>query len=614
MNFGGWLALVSAWLCGGAIVMAAWPRDRPWREDFPLLAPLGAIVGFASTSVVFTLASLWSRSPAVAGGVIEAVGTLVALRFIRWRGREEPVVRPWTWPQRVLATLFAQAVAVAAVVAWRAYRAEPYGGWDGWAIWNLHARLMRRAGTGWPAMMDVPQLNWTHPDYPRLVPASVARAWGWAGGESPAMPALISVVFAAAVIALLVATVMQLRGRTAAFLGGLLAVGTPFFVTFAANEHADIPLSAFMLGAVALLVIGTEPQRPRLCALAGICAAAAAWTKNEGLLFAVVIACVVGLRAWREVAFRRAAVSFAIALALALVPVIAFKLLLAPASDLAAPMGARIAMLADVTRHVTVLQALWRDVRGFGEWAFAPWIAMVLPFLAWRHRRRLAHTEQLVFAGLGLMLAGYYFVYVTTPKDLAWHLDASLVRLLLQLWPLGLLTWGLALPEMESVAAAAPRLRRPAWVVTNLVMAAGFVAIMSGQRAADELAAKRVGLQVASVGLGDGWFGIERHARDVWAWSAGDATLRLRLPGGVRHVRLEFSLRSLSPRRITLAHGSKIVWQGEVGDQFVAVKTPEISLPDGSSLEIKTDAPGVAESADPNARKLAFAIYNLRRE
>jgi hypothetical protein len=34
-----------------------------------------------------------------------------------------------------------------------------------------------------------------------------------------------------------------------------------------------------------------------------------------------------------------------------------------------------------------------------------------------------------------LMLAGYFLVYVITPYDLEWHLNTSLSRLFVQLWP-----------------------------------------------------------------------------------------------------------------------------------------------------------------------------------
>ena len=36
---------------------------------------------------------------------------------------------------------------------------------------------------------------------------------------------------------------------------------------------------------------------------------------------------------------------------------------------------------------------------------------------------------------LSMMLMGYFFTYVITPRDLYWHLRTSLSRLLLHLWP-----------------------------------------------------------------------------------------------------------------------------------------------------------------------------------
>jgi hypothetical protein len=50
---------------------------------------------------------------------------------------------------------------------------------------------------------------------------------------------------------------------------------------------------------------------------------------------------------------------------------------------------------------------------------------------------------------LGIMVAGYYMAYVVTPQDLAWHLDSSINRLLLHLWPSALLLTGLALKHEE---------------------------------------------------------------------------------------------------------------------------------------------------------------------
>jgi hypothetical protein len=40
---------------------------------------------------------------------------------------------------------------------------------------------------------------------------------------------------------------------------------------------------------------------------------------------------------------------------------------------------------------------------------------------------------------LGFQLAGYYFIYLITDRDLAWHLGTSNLRLFVQLWPSALL-------------------------------------------------------------------------------------------------------------------------------------------------------------------------------
>jgi hypothetical protein len=40
----------------------------------------------------------------------------------------------------------------------------------------------------------------------------------------------------------------------------------------------------------------------------------------------------------------------------------------------------------------------------------------------------------------GLMLGSYYLAYVITPFDIAWHVSTSIDRLLVQLWPLLVLT------------------------------------------------------------------------------------------------------------------------------------------------------------------------------
>lgn len=645
------LAVIWAWALGVLIVVAMWPRDRALRADALLVGALGALVGLAVTSITFFFASLLLARAALVASAAEAVLAVFLVTKLRRRapaaaGAKEGAF--FTWPGIILATLATQAVFVAGILAGRTWRAEPYGGWDGWAIWNMNARLMLRAGPGWPRLLEAPQLSWTHPDYPRLVPGSVARAWAWAGAETPLASGLISAVFAAAAVALLVAAVAKLRGWLPALVGGVLLLATPFFATFSMHQHADIPLAAYMLAAVVLVICAAHDNNVReLPALAGLCAAFAAWTKNEGLLFAIVFAA-----AWMAVTWGRgvrrglanaveAAGSgqgdpalhhaefsrrdwagvgmFVGALVLGLLPVMYFKFFLAPAGDmLSGDLIVRAEQLFDETRHRLILSALGRDLGRFGEWHFAPYLAMALPFLAWTARRRMGPGEfvtPLVVLG---MLAGYYFVYLMSPQDLGWHLDSSLVRLLLQLWPLALLGWCLAapLPTMGLAPIARPRVALIGFITVNVAAVIAMSIALSGQLPAGELALRRVGGATIAAMPAEGWHGIERHEKTVWVWSRGSATLQLHAGGrsATEPMTLRFALRSLGPREVTVRMAERVLWTGRVDEkQFTQVEIPGLVLPAGdTAIEFATDTPGVREADAPEARTLAFAVYDFR--
>jgi hypothetical protein len=594
------------------------------------------MIGLGASSIAFFVASLLSTRPAMVGGMFEAAVAAIALGRIgrdRWRHGSPAVAvgrsaagaprLQVTWLEWMLIFIFVQAAVVAGVIAWRAYQTEPLGGWDAWTIWNLHARFMLRAGTDWPELMRAAPLSWTHPDYPRLLPASVARVWAWSGGEAASSSALVSVAFAVATVALLMGAVAKFRGRVAALTGGLVLLSTPFFITFTPNQHADIPLAGFMLATV-VLVAGPNAveRRHGEWMIAGLCAGAAAWTKNEGLLFALLIAGAVALYGWRMRAWP-GVIRFLGALACALVPVFFFKLQLAPSNDLiSAPLAPRMSQLFDWSRHAAILSSLWRDLRGFGEWRVGPWITLALPFAAWSWRRRLSGTERVVPVMLGLMSLGYYVVYLLSPHDLVWHLDSSLVRLLLQLWPLAIVWWCLALPgPMASEPSLLTRSRawaKPAlFVSASCFVAALSVAALSRQRAANEFVVRRVGSATVVVSPGVGWFPIERHAGDEWAWSSGVATLQIQVSGraAVGPLTVRFGLRGTNPGNVSVRRGDDVLWQGRVGTELVQVALQGVTLAPGvTALEFSTDAPGVVEAAEHGGRTLAFAVFNVRME
>ena len=58
----------------------------------------------------------------------------------------------------------------------------------------MHARFLFRGGDHWRDAF-ASGLDWSHWDYPLLLPLSIARGWQYMGGESLSVPAVMAFVF-----------------------------------------------------------------------------------------------------------------------------------------------------------------------------------------------------------------------------------------------------------------------------------------------------------------------------------------------------------------------------------------------------------------------------------
>jgi hypothetical protein len=336
--------------------------------------------------------------------------------------------------------------------------AEPHGKWDAFLIWNMHARFLFRSGADWMAYFGS-GLDWTHPDYPLLLPLTVERAWGYCGGETLVAPAVVAAFFACSVAGLLACALGTLRGRDQGCLGAAVLLASPLFVIIGASQLADVPLSYYILGAVTLLFLHDRQAAPDggALAMAGLFAALAAWTKNEGVLFCALflsirpVASVLsadpkrGLKEFLQLAGGASPV---------LVVLLMFKIAVAPGSDLIAgqsPAGI-LEKLGDAGRYGTILISYLRtgltftqgipDIRApFHLNPAIPGIILLSVYIVLAGREGSPGDRRGIITGWALVLltlVGYFFVLVVTPHDLKWHLLTSLNRLLLQLWPLAI--------------------------------------------------------------------------------------------------------------------------------------------------------------------------------
>jgi len=314
----------------------------------------------------------------------------------------------------------------------------PHGSWDAWAIWNMRARFLFRGGVLWgDTFSNI--IHWSHPDYPLLIPGAIARCWRYIGNETTVVPVLIAMLFTFAIVGLLVSSLSILRSKNQGLLAGLVILGTPFFIAHGASQYADIPLGFFFLSTLVLLCLQDEMESSFFwLIMAGAMAGFAAWTKNEGILFLVSVIIAYFIATIISKSFKgylREVYYFVMGLAPVLVIIIYFKVRIAPPNDLIAGQGLHptVERLTDLYRYLTVGRAFISQLVRFSNGFIIVLIAYSL-FLGMNFDR---NKKGIVVSSivLCLMFVGYFFVYITTPLNLNFHLGNSLNRLFLQLWP-----------------------------------------------------------------------------------------------------------------------------------------------------------------------------------
>ncbi len=430
------------------------PQVQPAWARVLLRLGAGAAGGMGLASCLFFVIGVLAGSPLAA--------MVVELALLGWAGYEifrrrsgVPAAAAGTARTPallVLAALLAVAIATAAIAA--GWQFNPLGNWDAWATWNLRARFLaaggRLAGRAWSPVLG----SITHPDYPMLLSALVARCWAFGHSASTLAPQAVSYTFFLALLALVAGGVAALRGPVVGVLAALALAASPALVHEVPAQYADVALACYFAGAVVFALLD-EPV------IAGILAGCAAWTKNEGALFLLLFAA--ALLVFRRRDFVKAVCGALPCLALLLI----FKLGLARGNaspPMAASLSGAVHRLAEPGRYATILAAFARELAGLGTGWYHPVLPLAVAALALRFDR--ARRREAAFAGAVAMalLAGYFGVYAITPNALEWQLQTSLDRLLVQVWPLLLIAGFACLraPDLAAAPAAPPKKPRKA--------------------------------------------------------------------------------------------------------------------------------------------------------
>jgi hypothetical protein len=437
------LAFLAPTLVGVALVARLAGRASGSRAEAALLLTTGLALGAALVSTSHAALLLLGGSREAARSTpkdlaFAAVGALAAGSLVRRRGRAAPTLSPAGTRDPLLPPLVAAAaVAFAAAIAVVVLRsvAMPDGEWDAYGFWNLRARLLVQDVVD-PTVVfstDTP-----HPDYPLLLPGLTATGWLYAGDRARWVPAAVAVFWTVLCGVGVFAGAARIRGARAACLSVLLLFAAPHVAKVASWQYADVPTATLLLLSISWLAVahaGPREAAGRGLALAGLCAGLAAWTKNEGLAQALVVGLAVLAVPPAGASRTRAFSAFAAGALPFLALSVAFKASIDATNDLVA--GASPARLldraGDVSRYVEIARSFAAELLHSSRWNFLfPLALLSLAALS----PIGPPTMRRALGGVLLLLAATYFaVYVLTPRDLAWHLNSSLHRLMLHAWP-----------------------------------------------------------------------------------------------------------------------------------------------------------------------------------
>jgi hypothetical protein len=470
------ISILLAMLAGFLLVQAFDPvRDmRPRWAAILFDAALGTGVGIGLASIIFLLLDVAGlASPAAIFGIDIALVGVLGWQWYRTRagGATRAIAETtpgfrWTW---LLAVAFGIALAVVCTRLFQMAAALPVGDWDAWTLWNLRAKFLAGPGGSWRYAVS-PLIDATHPDYPLLLSAFVARAWK-AGGSVDAMaPIATAFVFFAALLALLVSAVALLRGAASALLAGLVLLSTTSLLGWAPAQYADIPLAFYYLGALVLIFLEAAPAADGRRALlwAGLCVGLAPWTKNEGVAFLACFSIVFFAATLWKVGVRGTLLR-AGWLAIGVVPgalaTLWLKFFLAPAVDPLVTQGVSgFARLHDLSRYAQVASGLFNNLLTLGSGVGHPLILLailaVLVRLQIEDRYKL--PELIAGAGLVVVFLSYCLVLVATPYGIAWEVQTSFDRLILHFWPSALLVFFVMLRGVVDAETPAGAIKKTA--------------------------------------------------------------------------------------------------------------------------------------------------------
>ncbi|MCM3880892.1 MAG: hypothetical protein ND807_12360 [Vicinamibacterales bacterium] len=410
-------------------------RSEQWALSFLIGTGAGAFLWFVLSPIYGIVSPIWAI-----GGIavlVKGAGGAGGARGAKGAGGAGPL-------ERVLGLLLVVECAVMITAALR----TPLG-WDALFNFEIKARLAMENAT--PGRLPLAYFsdttrNWSHPQYPLVVPFAEFWIYSWIGHVDQSAIKILFPLFYLSLIAIVCGAVRRVAGL-AMGLGCAVALGLlpPLVVQpGAVFGYADVPLAAAFTGAVSLTMLALRTGNRDALWLAAALSAIAAWTKTEGLMLAMVLGISAFLsqsiaHAGSGVKMPRGALSVLFWLPLLMIApwLIVQRLYGVPPGDL---QRISITTTMENLHRLPVIAGLTaRELVRLWQWGFI-WPAFVVSLVAMIWKRKVTSVDCVMAAVVSISLALYVLVYVYSAwPDVREHMGWSLSRLLTPLAPIALM-------------------------------------------------------------------------------------------------------------------------------------------------------------------------------
>jgi hypothetical protein len=314
-----------------------------------------------------------------------------------------------------------------------------WGDWDAWAIWSLHAKFLTHH-TDFTLLFSE-NISWTHPDYPLMLPSIIGSIWKSLTRESALVPAFVAYIISLTFLLTIFASLRELKLNRLSIVVLLIFCFTNILVPFGNSQYADTLLSLFIVLPILLQNhLNTENFKPYIF-LIGFFAASCCWIKNEGIVCFLIFSMLFLFYNFKK---KKHLLYFSFGAFIPLLFVIYFKIRYAPSTDLISESEDNsLLQLFDSDRYIFILKYIVKNMTS----AYS--LIIVLIGLALIFNRN--YFKSFAFKLLTCLLVAYFFVYVLTPKNLEWHLDTSLTRLLHHIFPVLIYTIMISFGKMKNL-------------------------------------------------------------------------------------------------------------------------------------------------------------------